>query len=512
MEFDLDQIKKILKQHDLLIEMQNNLIEDKITGVNYDSKFVKPGNLFFCKGKNFKLDYLNEAIQKGATVYVSENSYSEAANITGIIVKSIAKAMALISALYYGNPEEELFIVGITGTKGKTSTAYFTYSILEEQKPNTTALFSTINRIVGPKPEHKFKSDLTTPESLDLFKEMRTAVNNGLTNLVMEVSSQAYLLNRVYNIKFDIGVFLNIFPDHIGENEHENFEDYLKCKQQLLLNSKLLIVNSDMEHFDQIYTVAKSNHNIDEIILFSREDPKVLEAVQDFSYISLDNDVGQNKIRLMTHNLRSHLLGMDGEYTINLMGDYNQVNAVASVIVGGIKKVKHLQAVNALKKTIIPGRMECIDSLNHGKIFVDYAHNFISLNELLKFLRCGMQDGKLIVVIGSTGNKGVSRRSGFGKALSNNADVVFLTSDDPGYEDPNDIADQIKNSITNKNLIVNKIIDRKKAILEAIKLSGSKDIVVLAGKGEDPYQKIKGVDEPWPTDMVVAKEILKNLE
>lgn len=256
MDLEIATVKAILTEHDLLKEIKSTKTVAN-TGISYDSRTVKPGYMFFCKG-NFKPEYLSVARQNGATTYVSENEYPEGTGMTAIIVTNVTRAMAVLSATYYNFPQNDLFIIGITGTKGKTSSAYFAHSILNQKYPNQVALFSTIDRIVGPKPEDQFKSDLTTPESMNLFHDMRAAVDNGMKYLVMEVSSQAYLRDRVYGLKFDCGIFLNITPDHIGRNEHKDFEDYLHCKLQLMVNSKRCIIDADTDRFDDVFGAAKA--------------------------------------------------------------------------------------------------------------------------------------------------------------------------------------------------------------------------------------------------------------
>ena len=166
--------------------------------------------------------------------------------MNALIVVNVQKAMAILSAAFYNYPQDDLFIIAYTGTKGKTTSSYFTKGILDGADDDRTALFSTIDRVVGPKPQQRFKSNLTTPESLDLFHDMREAVDNGMTHLVMEVSSQAYLRNRVFGLTYDVGFFLNITPDHIGVNEHPNFANYLHCKLQLLANSRKCVINAEL--------------------------------------------------------------------------------------------------------------------------------------------------------------------------------------------------------------------------------------------------------------------------
>jgi UDP-N-acetylmuramyl-tripeptide synthetase len=513
MALEIAEITMILKEHHLLKQIVNNVKGDhqKITGVKYDSRHAVANDLFFCKG-NFKPDYLKVAQDKGATVYIAEQQFEEVPMMCGIIVTDVTKAMALIGAAFYDYPQNDLFIIAFTGTKGKTTSAYFTHHILKTISENKAALFSTIDRITGPKPEQEFKSDLTTPESLNLFHDMREAVNNGMHSLVMEVSSQAYLRNRVYGLHYDVGVFLNITPDHIGRNEHPTFENYLHCKMQLMVNSDVCVINAQTAHLEEIYQAARATTDPEKIYLFKQANAKINRAVPiDVVFYNDRDDLRLTEIEVKAVSPRAKALKIDGRYDLSMPGDYNQSNATSALIAAGLAGATYDQTHNLLTKMKVPGRMESVVSKNHGVIYVDYAHNYASMNALLSFLKSQYPKGRMIVVVGSPGDKGISRRKGFGEALTAHADVAILTTDDPGFEEPSAIIDVIDSYIDHTKVQVEKVIDRYSAIKRAISISRPEDVVVLAAKGEDPYQKVRGVDTPWPTDMKVAKEVLKGL-
>ena len=235
-----------------------------------------------------------------------------------LVVRDVTKAMALLSAAFYRFPQDDLYVVAFTGTKGKTTSAYFLKGMLDQINGGRTALFSSVDDIVGPKPEDKFKASLTTPESLDLFRDMRTAVDNGMTHLVMEVSSQAYKKNRVFGLTYDLGFFLNITPDHIGPNEHPNFADYLHCKLQLMVNSRKCIINAMSDHFDEIYAAATTTTNPDSIYLFARNDfenPNLKQPI-DFRFQSVETDMKETEFKLFCASEKAKKLPIAGDYTL----------------------------------------------------------------------------------------------------------------------------------------------------------------------------------------------------
>ncbi|MQS97826.1 UDP-N-acetylmuramoyl-L-alanyl-D-glutamate--2,6-diaminopimelate ligase [Companilactobacillus halodurans] len=499
---------EILKKHDLLVSSSVSDENLEVTNISYNSKEDQSNGIFFCKGNNFKADYLDQAIKNGAKIYVSEKEYNK--DVDRLIVKSASKALALLSAKYYGNPEDDLFIVAFTGTKGKTTTSYFTYDILKNAYPKQVGLFSTVDRIVGPNPKDEFKSDLTTPESLELFRDMRRCVDNGLKYLVMEVSSQAYKKNRVYGLKFDIGGFLNITPDHIGPNEHPTYEDYLNCKKQLMINSKVNIINRQTDDYDKVYAAAKETSDDKDIYRFAKNEV----ADTDFSIRNKESNLNDSVFTYTAESDKAEDLQDKGEYTydLGLVGDFNELNAGAAITAAKIMGVKNEVIVESLKVAFVPGRMEHINTNSHGTIFIDYAHNYASMNALLSFLKREYPKSKIKVVVGSPGDKGVSRRAGFSRILNELADSAILTTDDPGFEDPADICKQIDEKIDHEKVQVKTILDREKAIREMITSSKGDDIIVLAAKGNDAYQKTKGVDVPYASDPVVARKILKDIE
>lgn len=506
MTLTLNKIDDLLKKEDLLKEYvyQNNwyynlpIANTEIKELSYDSRNVTADTLFFCKGLNFKEEYLEKAVDAGLKFYISENPY-EVNSKLGIIVTDIRKAMALISMHFYELPQEKLTVIGFTGTKGKTTAAYFTKFILDEATNNKTAMLSTMNTTLDG--VNYFKSALTTPESLDLYKMMAEAVSNGMSHLIMEVSSQAYKLNRVYGLTFDVGIFLNISPDHIGPIEHPTFDDYYYCKRRLIENSKRMVLNTDTKDYPLLKELTESKN------------------IPYYAYSSTDKQADytwetavDSLLEFNVQSTHEDSLDINGRYKIKLMGDFNKDNALASLITTKIAGASKEAAEKGLAETLVPGRMEHLNHPNGANIFVDYAHNYSSLKNLLTFAKSAHPDGKIITVIGSTGDKGVSRRADFGKVLAELTDVAILTADDPGSENPKDIAMEISSAIDNKDVEQLIIVDRVDAIQKALSIVGEQDSVIIAGKGQDKYQKIKGVDTPYLGDYSVAENYIETLK
>lgn len=444
--------------------------------LSYDSRTCDSDTLFFVKGANFKKTYLDKAIQQGLTCYVSEIDYD--VDIPAILVNDIKQAMSLLAMAFYDNPQKHLKLLAFTGTKGKTTAAYFAYHILKEShKP---AMLSTMQTTLDG--ETFFKSELTTPESLDLFAMMAQAVANGMTHLIMEVSSQAYLVKRIYGLTFDVGVFLNISPDHIGPIEHPTFEDYFYHKRQLLDNSRYAIVNQGMDHFDLLREqVADQPHAF--------YGPGSANALADSQALSF------------------RVAGdLAGTYDLQLLGDFNQENAIAAGLACQQLGASHEDIRAGITKTTVPGRMEILTASNGAHVFVDYAHNGISLESLISVVE-PHHSGRITLIIGSTGNKAESRRKDFAEVINAHPQLdVILTADDPNREDPEAIAQEIANHITRPVAIEP---DRELAIQKGLqKLTVPDDALIIAGKGADAFQIVNGQRMAYPGDAQVTQKYL----
>lgn len=503
MSLSLKSIRDCLLQENLLKEfivaekwqltLPDSLDTRLVKDISYDSRTVTSDTLFFCKGLNFKEEYLEKAIQSGLELYISETPYDVPATL-GIIVTDIRKAMAVLSMAFYDYPQNKLKLIAFTGTKGKTTAAYFTKYILDHTTNNKVAMLSTMNSTLDGK--NYFKSQLTTPESLDLYRMMAEAVKNEMSHFIMEVSSQAYKINRVYGLLFDVGIFLNITPDHISPIEHPTFDDYFYCKRQLIAHSKTVIINHESDYFSLLKEMATLKQ-VPMIVYGTEKNEPV-----DYSYQTIPGDSLSFTIRSAKDPLN-----INGNYRLRLGGDFNKGNALSAMIASSLVGATQKDCQKGIQEATVPGRMELLTNNNNAKVYVDYAHNYDSLKNLLAYVKEEHPTGRLIVVIGSTGNKAISRRKDFSKVLSELGDVAILTTDDPADEDPITICKQIEEHITG-DVKIRTVLDREEAIAEALRISQPEDAVVLAGKGADQFQKIGGIDTPYPGDYQIAESII----
>lgn len=451
-------------------------VEEVFEQISYDSRKVDSKTLFFVKGAQFKPAFLETAIAAGVRFYIAEKDYE--VGIPAIIVTDVKQAMSLIAMEFYGHPQDQLKLLAFTGTKGKTTAAYFAYSIL--QQSHQPAMLSTMHTTLDG--QTFFKSALTTPESIDLFAMMAEAVSNGCSHLIMEVSSQAYLVKRVYGLTFDVGVFLNISPDHIGPIEHPSFEDYFYHKRLLMDNSRAVVLNSGMSHFQ---LVKDQVTDIPHDLYGPQSDNRILTS-QAFHF-----EVGGR---------------LAGHYDIQLIGQFNQENALAAGL-ACLRLGASLADIQAgIAATSVPGRMEVLTQTNGAKVFIDYAHNGDSVKKLVDVV-LAHQTGQSILVLGATGNKGESRRKDFGQLLNHYPDLqVILTADDPNKEDPAMIAKEIQSYMEGPSQI---IVDRERAIQTALSMTKTpQDAVIIAGKGADQYQIINDTKVPYAGDLAIAKRYL----
>jgi UDP-N-acetylmuramoyl-L-alanyl-D-glutamate--2,6-diaminopimelate ligase len=466
-----------------------------VSEVVNDSRKITKDCLFICiKGANFDgHDAAADAVAKGAAVLVVSHDIDipEDSKVTIIKVEDTRYAMAFISANYFGNPADSMKIIGVTGTKGKTTTAYFVKYILEHAGFKV-GLVGTIEAIIGDK---VIPASNTTPESFTLqkyFKEMKDA---GCQVVVMEASSQGFMLHRTQGFVFDYGIFTNIEPDHIGPNEHSSFEDYLNCKAMLFKQCKVGIVNCDDKHWQQV----TKDHTC-KLETYGFNDSADLKA----SNLQLVTGAGFLGIKFNV----SGLLNMEIETDIpGKFSAYNALTAIAICRHFGVKEDDIKQALIGAK---VKGRIEMVKVSDDFTLMIDYAHNAMALESLLTTLR-EYNPNRLVCLFGCGGNRSKLRRYEMGEVSGKLADLTIITSDNPRFEKPQDIIDDIKIGIGKTDGKYVEICDRKQAIKYAIEHGQKGDIIVLAGKGHEDYQEIEGVKHPMD-ERVLIKEVLEELK
>lgn len=486
----LNDLYTLLEAHHLLKSEKKVTAPLHFTHLSYDSRDVEGETLFFCKGQNFKAEFLQTVIAQGVHFYLSEKHFES----TGfeILVTDIREAMALIAQKFYGNPQDQLFKIGITGTKGKTTTAYLLRDILKHALKTPVAMFSSEETTIDGVTMQP--SQLSTPEALVLYQQMAEALANGATHLVMEVSSQAYKTKRVFGLEFEIGIFLNISPDHISPIEHPTFEDYFACKRQLIQHSKQMILNHDSKYYDILANDCQKKN----IPFFSYGHKEGTYVIKD--------DVEPHQFILENEN---DPFAINGTFKLGIFGDFNHENATAAIFAAHLSGVKQADMQKSLSQTQIPGRMNLLQKVNGAYIFVDYAHNYLSIHALGAFAKELRPAGRVIIMTGSAGGKALSRRPDIGRALSEVADIAILTSDDPAFEDPADIIQEIHTHLTNPRVKVYEELDRTQAVTTAFKMAQPEDTVILAGKGTEQMMKVCGQEVPYEGDHAIISRLIR---
>ena len=474
----------------LAYEVVTGTDDTEIQDVVYDSRKVKPGCVFVCicglavDGHQF----MEQAAASGASALIvqSDHAVPEAllakGDLTIIALPDTRYGLAIVSAAFFGYPSEILPVVGVTGTKGKTTTTYMIKSILENAGKKV-GLIGTIEADTGAR---HIKANNTTPESFLVQEYLREMINSGCDLAVMEVSSQALMMDRTAGIEFEIGVFTNIEPDHIGPNEHKDFDDYLACKRRLFRQCRHGIFNADDEHLEAIL----EGHTCT-VETFSADPSADGAAAADF-YAENIQHIYRPGYLGVRYDLRGKLafpveLDIPGLFTV-----YNSLTAIAVANHFGVTKEEVLPA---MKKARVKGRIEIVDVPGDFTLMIDYAHNAMALRSLLMSLR-DYEPKRLVCVFGCGGNRSKDRRFEMGEVSGRLADFTIITSDNPRFEEPLDIIADIRTGMERTDGKYIEIPDRKEAIRYAILHGQPGDIIVLAGKGHEDYQEIKGVKYP----------------
>lgn len=471
-------------------------LETEVRDIIYDSRKIAPETMFVCMvgAVTDGHKYIPDAVEKGASVIVLEKEEEAAQipeNITVLKVESARLALALMSAALFDHPARKLVTIGLTGTKGKTTTTYMIKKVLE-MAGKKVGLIGTIGAMVG---EEHLSSKNTTPESYELHRMFAAMVEAGCEYVVMEVSSQGLKLDRTAGILFDYGIFTNLSPDHIGPAEHASFEEYMECKSLLFRQCRIGIVNADDEHVDGIL----KGHTC-EVKTFSAEKEADLMA-SDIGFINEDGKLG------MHFNVTGC---MDCQAKVHIPGRFSVYNSMVTMLVCHLAGISDEAILEGLSRVQVKGRVEMLPVSKDYTLIIDYAHNEVSTRSVLTTLM-EYHPKRLICVYGGGGNRSKLRRYDMGEVTGEMADLCVLTCDNPRDEEIRDINNDIKVGLARSNGKYIEIDDRKEAIAYCMKNAKPGDMIVLLGKGHEDYQEIKGVKYHFDEREAVA-EILDEMK
>ena len=464
--------------------VQGNLDTD-IDAVEFDSRKACPGAVFVAI-RGFNSDghaFIGSAVANGASAVLIDSGRDKDTYSIGEILEQAGpgvavletsdtrKALGILSSEIYGHPETDLDILGITGTKGKTTITFMLRSILD-RAGIPSGLVGTVRNIAGGK---TIKSEHTTPESSDLYRMMKNMADSGDKALVMEVSSQGLKFDRAYGIRYKAACFTNLYEDHIAPTEHPDMEDYLACKLKIFDNCEYGIINGDSPYS----TVASEYASGKCRILFYGMDGKV--------------DIKASNIRHFSEGYESGSVfdlvspWYKGEVRISLPGKFNVSNALCAISCAGVMGISFEAVKEGLAKARVPGRMQPVENDLGISVIVDYAHNAAALENVLSTVR-EYTDKRIICVFGCGGNRSRTRRFEMGEVSGRMADITVITSDNPRNEDPNGIIADIVTGITPTGGLYEIEPDRACAIKHAMKIALPGDVVLIAGKGHEDYQ------------------------
>ena len=462
----------------------------QIENVVYDSRKVTEGSLFICieGGTADGHTFIPDVVKKGAKALIVTKDVSGLlpadADVTVIRVKDSRYALAFVSAAYFGHPAEKLKVIGITGTKGKTTTTYLVKSILEHAG-HKVGLVGTIEAVIGQ--EH-IPANNTTPESYVLQEYFAKMVEAGCDTVVMEVSSQGLMLHRTQGFVFDYGIFTNIEPDHIGPLEHKDFADYMHCKGLLFKQCRVGIVNCDDAHYQDVirdHTCKIETFGFAENADYRAQDLKLISGA---GFLGIDFKA-RGKVNL--------------DIELHAPGRFSVYNALCAIGICNHFGVTADEVKEALLQAHVKGRIELVKVSDDFTLMIDYAHNAMALESLLTTLR-EYKPKRLVCLFGCGGNRSKLRRYEMGAVSGKLADLTVITSDNPRNEEPQAIIDDIKVGISKTDGKYVEIIDRKEAIAYVIRYGQPGDVIVLAGKGHEDYQEIKGKKYPMDERDIIA--------
>jgi len=463
----------------------NGDLDTEITSIEYDSRKVQKGSVFVCM-KGFQSDghaFAQMAVEKGAAVLLVEDMPDFKTDAVIVQVEDSRKALAYMSAAWFDYPAEKLTVIGLTGTKGKTTTSFMVKKILE-QSGRKVGLIGTTGAYID---RRKIETKNTTPESFELHSLFAQMVEEGCGAVVMEASSQGFKLQRTAGVVFNYGAFLNISPDHISPGEHETFEEYMNCKKMLFDQTEETVVNKDADHWSEVVADAKSVTTI--------------SVKQDADLVAENVDNIWEKGILGSHFTVKGKV--NGEVTLSMPGVFNVENALIAIAIADKMGISFDTITEALRQVTVKGRAQVLPvPADMGTFIIDYAHNALSMESILNMLN-GYNPGRLICLFGGGGNRPKQRRYDMGLIAGKYADLTIITTDNPRFESPQIINEHIIEGLNVHEGDYKIIMDRAEAIRYLLDTCTEKDLVVFIGKGHEEYQDIQGVKYYFSEEQVV---------
>lgn len=486
-----------MKLLDLLQNVNYDLVkgnlELEINEVQYDSRKVKKGDVYVAR-EGFPIDtheYIDAAIENGAIAIVINKDVLIERDITVIKAEDSREALCIMASNFYGNPHKNFKLIGVTGTNGKTTITFIMKAILEAANYKV-GVIGTVACFIGDK---KLKTNNTTPDATELHKLFYEMSNAGVEYCIMEVSSHALDLKRVHGLEFGTGIFTNLTQDHL--DYHETFENYFEAKMKLFRMSKNCIVNIDSEYGEKVVSrILEDKSKKRNIIKYS---------------IDNDSQIKAENLHLGARKSSFEWIKDNKAYTfhVNVPGRYNVYNALACIGTAFVENIGMDKVEEGLNKIQIPGRCELVTrEYDLGfDVIVDYAHTPDALENILETAK-EFTSGRLISIFGCGGNRDASKRHIMGRIGSEISDIAIVTSDNPRFEEPMLIIEDIIKGIDKDNYVI--IENRREAIKEALRIAKKGDTIVIAGKGHEDYQIIK--DKKYDFDeRVIVKELIKEL-
>lgn len=492
----------------------------EVHGMAIDSREVSPGNLFVCKGAAFRPAFLADAVRHGAAAYLCEDDEraeelsAQAPGVPCIVVHQgkVRRAMALVAPLIYAHPEHDLTIVGITGTKGKSTVVYMLRSILHAAgvTPSILGSIETDDGVCA------FESHNTTPEAPDLWLHLRNTVDAGRDVMFMEVSSQGLKYGRVLGVPFKIACFLNIGRDHISPIEHPTFEDYFQSKLRIFEQCENAVVNLDTERAEEVLAAAASAKQLvtlhtEHVPAASTEDPAASARGRAADFCATDIETVDGGIAFTVEERCAAGTTRHG-IVLGMMGFFNVDNALAACAIARLMGFDYDAIARGLAHVRVPGRMELVGSGDgHVLAIVDYAHNELSFDALFSSVKRQYPDRRIIAVFGAPGDKAQERRSTLPRVAGAYADLLIYTEEDPAHEAVEDICAELAAN-TPAGVAYEIIPDREEAVVYALHTALADkrpSVVLLLAKGDETRQHRGDSYPEVKSDLSLAREILR---